>query len=60
MNPIQSYNAYVHTKYLAEEKVLKAMANQGLDAKIMRLGLHWSITDLNYLKHMIETLFFIT
>ncbi|MBO5598262.1 MAG: SDR family oxidoreductase, partial [Oribacterium sp.] len=31
-------NAYVHTKYLAEEKVLKAVAEQGLDGKIMRLG----------------------
>jgi thioester reductase-like protein len=31
-------NAYVHTKYLAEEKVLHAIAHQGLDAKIMRLS----------------------
>jgi len=31
-------NAYVHTKYLAEEKVLWAVAEHGLDAKIMRLG----------------------
>ncbi|MBR6171836.1 MAG: SDR family oxidoreductase, partial [Eubacterium sp.] len=31
-------NAYVYTKYLAEEMVLRAVATQGLDAKIMRLG----------------------
>ncbi|MBO5551120.1 MAG: SDR family oxidoreductase, partial [Lachnospiraceae bacterium] len=31
-------NAYVHTKYIAEECVLKAVAEKGLDAKIMRLG----------------------
>ena len=33
-----SSNAYVHTKYLAEEMVLCAVAEQGLDAKIMRVN----------------------
>ncbi|MBR4577355.1 MAG: SDR family oxidoreductase, partial [Clostridia bacterium] len=31
-------NVYVHTKYLAEEQVLRAVARQGLDAKIMRVS----------------------
>ncbi len=33
-----SSNAYVHTKYMAEEMVLRAVAEQGLDAKIMRVN----------------------
>ncbi|MBO7662642.1 MAG: SDR family oxidoreductase, partial [Clostridia bacterium] len=31
-------NAYVYTKYLAEEKILQAVEEQGLDAKIMRVS----------------------
>ena len=31
-------NAYVHTKYLAEKFILQKVADQGLDAKIMRVG----------------------
>jgi thioester reductase-like protein len=32
------YNAYVYTKYLAEKHVLKAIEEDGLDAKIIRVG----------------------
>ncbi|MBP3884512.1 MAG: amino acid adenylation domain-containing protein, partial [Olsenella sp.] len=31
-------NAYVHTKYLAEELILQKVAHEGLDAKIMRVS----------------------
>ena len=31
-------NGYVHTKYMAEEHVLRAICEKKLDAKIMRLG----------------------
>ena len=31
-------NAYVHTKYLAEKTLIKSMREDGLDAKIMRVG----------------------
>ena len=31
-------NAYVYTKYLAEKHVLKAIEEEGLDAKIIRVG----------------------
>ena len=31
-------NAYVHTKYLAEKVILQKVADQGIDAKIMRVG----------------------
>ncbi|MDO4796888.1 MAG: amino acid adenylation domain-containing protein [Coriobacteriales bacterium] len=31
-------NGYVHTKYLAEKVVLEMVGEQGLDAKIMRVG----------------------
>ncbi len=31
-------NVYVHTKYLAEKYILHTIENEGLDAKIMRVG----------------------
>ena len=31
-------NAYVHTKYLAEKVIFQKVADQGIDAKIMRVG----------------------
>ena len=31
-------NVYVYSKYLAEEHVFKAIASEGLDAKVIRLG----------------------
>ena len=35
---ITKMNGYVHTKYMAEEHVLRAICEKKLDAKIMRLG----------------------
>lgn len=35
---VTKMNGYVHTKYMAEEHVLRAICEKKLDAKIMRLG----------------------